>query len=247
MANKREFRLEIEAYTPETMPMKRLAEYLSDVAVLLGEEGSVHLIAIEHGSTCPVFLVDWESEAKINDRVAKVRAGQAPAEVLEAERRMNRRLTEDNSSGNLISPSKSKILYFPGAAKPKPVEWPSINQAKVLYGVPITVGGKNDPVPVHLEDGREEFHLLADRSKAKQIAQYLFTTVLRVTGHGRWRRTEGGIWELERFLVDSFEPLKDQSVDDVLTRLRKVQANWKQLEDPIGALEKIRHGERRLG
>lgn len=245
MGNKREYRLEIKAYTPETMPMKRLAEYLSDMAALLGEESSVHLIAIENGSTCPVFLVDWESEPKINDRIAKVRAHEAPAEVLEAERRLNRRLLEDNSSGNLIGPGKDTILRFPGSAKEAPLEWPSINQSKVLYGVPIAIGGKNDPVPVRLEDGRDEIYLLAGRLVAKRIAEYLFTTVLRVMGRGRWRRTGGGTWELERFVVDDFEPLRGQGIDEVLARLRGVQAGWKQLEDPLGALEEIRYGERR--
>ena len=38
MAERREYRLKIEAYAPETMPMKRLAEYLADMAVLLGDE-----------------------------------------------------------------------------------------------------------------------------------------------------------------------------------------------------------------
>lgn len=247
MAREREYRLEIKAYTPETMPMKRLAEYLSDVAALLGEESGVHLIAVESGSTCPVFLVDWESELKVNDRIAKIRAKEAPAEALEAEQRLNRRFLEDNSSGNLISPSKDRILYFPGAAKVKPIEWPSINQSKTLYGVPIAIGGKNDPVPVHLEDGRDELHLLANRFTAKRIAEYLFTTVLRVMGRGRWRRTEAGTWELERFIVDDFEPLKDQNIDEALARLKNVQARWKQLEDPIGALEEIRYGGRRHG
>ena len=62
MADKREYRLKISAYTRETMPMKRLAEYLSDMAILLGDEKGVHLIAVESGSTCPVILVDWEAE-----------------------------------------------------------------------------------------------------------------------------------------------------------------------------------------
>ena len=38
MTDKREYRLMISAFTPETMPMKRLAEYLFDLAALFGEE-----------------------------------------------------------------------------------------------------------------------------------------------------------------------------------------------------------------
>ena len=46
MTDNREYRLNISAVTPETMPMKRLAECLSDLAALFGEESHVHLVAI---------------------------------------------------------------------------------------------------------------------------------------------------------------------------------------------------------
>ena len=77
MSEKREYRLKINAYSPETMPMRRLAEYLADMAMLLGEESHVHLVAIESSSTCPVVLVDWEAEPKVIERVNRVRNGES--------------------------------------------------------------------------------------------------------------------------------------------------------------------------
>jgi hypothetical protein len=35
MSDTEEYRLKIEAYTPETMPMQRLAEYLAELALML--------------------------------------------------------------------------------------------------------------------------------------------------------------------------------------------------------------------
>lgn len=241
MADKREYRLKISAYTRETMPMKRLAEYLSDMAILLGDEKGVHLIAVESGSTCPVILVDWEAEPKIRDRIVKVRNKEGPVDAMDAADRLDKRLVADNGYGDLIAPDQNKILEFPGVKKAKPIEWPSINQAATFYGVPIAIGGKNDPVPVQLEDGAQEIFLLAERAKAKEIANYLFTTVLKVDGRGRWRRLPEGTWSLERFIIDDFTPLEGGNVQEVLARLRGVDAAWKKLADPLGHLEEIRH------
>ena len=37
-----EYRFKIDAYTPQTMPLVRLAEYMAELAQLLGEPTAVH-------------------------------------------------------------------------------------------------------------------------------------------------------------------------------------------------------------
>lgn len=39
------YRFKIDAYSPDTMPMARLAQYMGELAVLLGEREAVHSIA----------------------------------------------------------------------------------------------------------------------------------------------------------------------------------------------------------
>jgi len=243
MAEKREYRLKIDAYSPETMPMKRLAEYLSDMAVLLGDESSVHLVAIESGSTCPVVLVDWEAEPKVLDRLSKVRNKEGPEDAMRAAKNIDARLASDNTSAAIITPAREKILEFPGVNRPRPIEWPSINQAGQLIGVPIAVGGKQEQVPVHLEDGNDEYFLLASRDKAKEIAKFLFTTTIRVSGRGRWRKAPGGPWALERFIVEDFEPLGIADFTDAVKQLQGIDAEWKHREDPLSEIDEIRHVE----
>ena len=240
--DRHEYRLKIDAYSPETMPMKRLAEYLSDMAVLLGEEGSVHLIGIESGSICPVVLVDWAAEPNVQDRLARVRANAGPEDALRAAQSIDARLAKDNATADLIGPTQAKLFQFPGASRPKPIEWPSINQSGTLIGVPIAVGGKNEQVPVHLQDGDAEYFLLADRDKAKRSADYLFTTTLRVSGRGRWRKQPSGPWLLERFVVDDFELVKTSKFGEALDQLRGIDAAWKHLDDPLAVLEGLRTG-----
>jgi hypothetical protein len=48
----------IDACTPETLPMARLAQYLADLAVLIGHKTSVHLIGIKEGSVRPQIRID---------------------------------------------------------------------------------------------------------------------------------------------------------------------------------------------
>jgi len=46
-----EYRFKIDAYTPDTMPMSRLAEYMRELSEMLGEPSAVHFERLEPGST----------------------------------------------------------------------------------------------------------------------------------------------------------------------------------------------------
>ena len=88
---------------------------------------------------------------------------------MDAADRLDKRLVADNGYGDLIAPDQNKILEFPGVKKAKPIEWPSINQAATFYGVPIAIGGKNDPVPVELEDGAQRYFSSPKEQRLKKL------------------------------------------------------------------------------
>ncbi len=75
----REYRFEIDAFTPDTIPMSRLSQYLADVVRMMGQEASVHLMRIENGSTVPIISVDWEAEPKVQDRLRAVKFNEGSA------------------------------------------------------------------------------------------------------------------------------------------------------------------------
>src|SRR5713226_178056 len=93
----REYRFRIDAYTPETMPLGRLSEYLHDLSVMFGEDKSVHLIKIEGGSTVPVLLVEREAEPKVREQLQAVRQKEAPPDVMAAAANIDKRLRRDNA------------------------------------------------------------------------------------------------------------------------------------------------------
>ncbi len=238
----REYRFEIDAFTPATIPMSRLAEYVSDLAKMFGNNSYVHLARIEQGSTVPVVRVDWEAEPKVRERLRAIRNHEAADEAQQAAKDLDRRLLQDNARAALIDPTGSKVFRFQGRENATKMEFGPINQAGVFQGIPIKVGGENDPVPVHLEDGKDKTIVLAKRSLAKEIAQHLFTSVVRVEGTGRWLRHTDGEWEMLSFQAASFKVIEDASIRENIEGLRQVPAQWKNLEDPLVELEQIRRG-----
>jgi len=244
MANKkrREYRFKIDAFTPETMPMARLAEYLTDLAKLLGTQDSVHLIKVEPGSTVPVMLVEYEDEPKVRERLHAVHNNEGPEEAMRAAVEINRRLVRDNARGDLIDPIGKSIIKFPGRDRAINVSYGPFSQPGSLDGVLIGVGGKRDPVPVHLQPRNEaDIHICyASRTLAKQLAQHIFGPMLRVSGTGRWFRDPDGKWIMERFMVVGFDVLRETKLRDVVGKLRQIPSEIATEKDPIGLLHDIR-------
>jgi hypothetical protein len=240
----REYRFEIDAYTPETIPLARLSQYLSDLARMMGESANVHLARIEKGSTVPVIRVDWEAEPKVRDRIRAVKFNEGPPEAQKAYKEINRKLVQDNANGVLLDPGKSKVIRFPGRDAANQPEFGPIRQNAVFQGIPIRIGGELDPVPVHLEDGETKHIVMAPRRIAKQLGPHLFTSVVRIEGKGRFLRDRTGEWTVQDFYAQSFDVLSEGNIRTDISRLRAIPASWKETEDPIGELMAMRTGER---
>lgn len=239
-----EYRFEIDAFTPETIPLARLSQYLGDIARMMGESANVHLVRVDKGSTVPVIKVDWEAEPKVRERLRAVRFNEGPLEARRAYKEINRKLVEDNANGVLIDPGNAKVIEFPGRDEANQPEFGPIRQDAAFQGIPIRVGGEHDPVPVHLEDGEDKHIVLAPRRIAKQIAPYLFTSVVRIEGKARWLRNRAGEWEMREFYAQSFEVLSEGDIRRDVARLRAIPAEWKDRDDPLADLMSLRCGER---
>lgn len=243
MARGYEFRFRIDVYTPDTLPMARLAEYMADVATLLGEKNSVHFVRLEPGSATLVQRVDDPAIPKVRQRVIQVWSGEAPPEAMAAYRSVNRRLKQDNAVGEMTEETGAKIISFPGREQNEPATFGAFNQPSALDGVVIRLGGIGDLVPVHLEAASVRYHCRANRDLAKALGHYLFGPEIRTHGQGRWLRDENGEWVLERFTISSFEVLRDEPLSAVVARLRDVPGGeWPDLDDPWGELDRIRNG-----
>lgn len=239
-----EYRFKIDAFTPESIPLARLSQYLGDLARMMGESANVHLLRVDSGSTIPVISVDYESAPKVQDRLRLVKFGEGPAEPRNAYKVINKRLVEDNANGVLIDPGAVRILQFPGRDGANQAEFGPITQNDVFQGIPIMIGGEQDVVPIHLEDGEIKHILKAPRRIAKQIAPYLFTSVVRIEGKGRWLRNRMGEWEMQSFYAQDFQVLPDADLRGSLLKLQAIPSDWKSLDDPLRELAAMRTGVR---
>jgi hypothetical protein len=106
-----------------------------------------------------------------------------------------------------------------------------IRQASSFDGSLIRVGGVGDNVPLLMQDlGGEVYSgFSAPKAIAKAMASLLFEP-LRVTGLGSWERNSEGAWKLGKMLVQSFEPLGNETLADVFQKLRAAPVTW-----PAGA------------
>lgn len=236
-----EYRFVIEAYSPETLPMSRLAEYMADLARLFGTAERVHFVRLEAGSTVLVQTVEAEAATEVRNRIDALAEGRAPEDATKAFRALNRCLAADDAAGSLQEGGGGEVIRFPGRDQPPPLTFGAFNQPGVLDGVLIRVGGRDDTVPVHLLDG-ETVHLCnANRDMARRLAPHLYGTPLRVHGDGRWERDADGVWTMKRFNVTDFEELDDAPLGHVVGRLREVEGSgWKEVDDPSAELRQLR-------
>ena len=237
-----------ESFTPETLPMWRLAAYMSDLADLLGEKPSVHFVQIESGSAVLVQDVDRAAYPKVRTRVHAVKRGDAAPDAQRAYDSLDRRLAADNASGALMEgqtalQTPGRVLEFPGRRKVVELEYGPITQAGSLQGSVIVVGGESDPVPVHLQDGDTVHICRARRQVAKGLAGYIFGCAVRVSGNGRWLRDSTGVWVMRNFQITSFAVLEDSALSTVVAKLRQIPGKWKEKPDSTRVLHALRTGD----
>jgi len=239
----KEFKFKIDAYTPTTMPLSRLTEYLKDLIEVFGEDKNTHLIRVDEGSCVPIFLVDPEAVPKVEHRFQGIEQNEAPPNVMNAVARINRKLRMDGTKAALVGPENNNVIIFPGAESEE-LEYGPFSQADTLDGIPIVVGGTKDTVPVHIQGRDGETYLCtAPREKARTIAKYLFNTIIRVEGMAKWFRTAEGEWQLQEFRISDFKPLGDASefsLKKSIEQFRQIPAKWKEIKDPIGDFMQLR-------
>lgn len=238
------FTFRITAFSPETIPMSRLAEYMAQYAALMGNEAHVHFDGLKAGSTVLRSRVESEAVPKVEERLRAVATHpEGPGDVTKPFEAINRMLRADNADGTIKrAGTRATIIKFPGARQVLPERIGPIREAGQLEGLVVRVGGKDRTIHAQLvaADGEEYALVTTEREVAKDLGRRLYTTI-RVLGMGTWYRTEAGEWTLDHFSVREVESVPDLSLSDALEGLRAVQGSgWSILADPLAEWQKIR-------
>ena len=242
----------IDAYSPETIPMAKLAEYMADFAALLGKDNAVHFAGLEPGSTKLAALVGFEDVPKVTSRLNDIRRGSPPKDAVKLFGQIDAKLANDNAIGRILleegeGAAAAELLAFPGRERPKTQSWGPFNEEGTLDGLLISVGGKDETVPLRLQNGDTTYsNCDSTRTIARELGKHLFEPV-RVFGTGRWTREPDGAWTLLRFKVHRFEVLGKDSLRDTVTALRAVRGSeWKTMAYPSAELADLRSDQDEL-
>jgi len=236
----------IDAYTPESLPMARLAEYLGQLALMYGSRESVHFEKVLKGSA---VLKTWVAEAeapRVLHRVQTAQTDAAPEEVRRAYQRIDSMLRENNAVGDIKrgGPNGRKILIFPGRkiAVPKAIV---VTENAEVDGVVVRVGGTDETIPVHLQapDGTVLPCHVRRRELAREMAALIFADPIRVRGPGQWERSPDGKWKLLSMTIEGWDALDTMPLTELFNKLRSLPGNgWRAVDDVDGDLKKIRSG-----
>jgi hypothetical protein len=222
-----EYVFTIDAFTPDTLPMGRLAEYLTALAKLIGCRDQTHFVAVEKGSANLVHRVESVDAPKVETRIAKVRSGDGATDAVHAWRALDDLLANDNAIGDLIERKTGKVvLSFQGRNRPKLLVFPAFREAATIQGQIVSIGGRDATAHAILQDGDlNHTNINMSREIARSLAPLLYGPHVRLYGNGRFERGQDGKWRMLDFRVDSFQKLVDQPLDDTLRELRPLQGN----------------------
>jgi hypothetical protein len=242
----------IDAYSPDTIPMAKLAEYMADFAALLGKEHAVHFDHLENGSTKIVSRVEFEDVPKVTTRLTEIRNGTASKELARLVAQIDDRLANDNAIGRVLfrqaaDQATAELLAFPGRDRPKAQSYGPFNQEGHLDGVLIGVGGKDETISIRLQNGEINYsHCDTTRTIARELGKHMFEPV-RIYGTGRWMREVSGQWTLLRFRIHRFDVLGTESLRETVAALRAVPGSgWKNIDDPLEELDDLRRDKDEL-
>jgi hypothetical protein len=250
MSDAVELSFKIGAYTPRTIPMGRLAEYMAELSKMIGQATAVHFVRLDEGSTQIIHVVESEAFPKVEARVESVRRGEAPIESLDAYRAINRMLRDDNASGDYRRLDRdADILDFPGVKAPKPVQLEPVAQPGTLDGVVQGVGGRGHypkEVPVYVMTGSQVHSCVASKDVAIELAHHTFGAELRFTGQATWVRDDDGAWRLTRFVILTSAQLDQTPLSQVVDELRAIPSDWSTIKDPWGEIIRLRDDDGEL-
>ena len=224
--------------------MARLAQYLTELSALLGEEERVHFKELKRGSAQVVAAVESVAAPKVMQRVKRAESADLGENLRERFDKLNLLLAEDNAVGT-IKRGGAVILKFPGREQPLPEKIGPFSQQTQLQGQLVRLGGidKTSHATIEDADGRV-WRVTLSREQAKQLGALIYGPPLRISGIGRWTRNPNGVWDLVDMKLLTWEQLSEATLREGVAALREIPGgDWEKESDPADILHKVRQGE----
>lgn len=222
----------LEGRSPDQIPMARLAEYMQQLATMLGEIENVHFARVEKGCTRLVAnLKHGLPVQRVQARVYAVRERRAPADAMRAFRRINEMVGEDRGHARVIF-GAGVILRFPGNVNADEKPFSLVDSATItgrLYALIEETSGLLK-ARIRPRGGSNYVSCTAEGRIGRQLRNY-FLEAVRVQGRGTWARSENGEWSCQSLHILDVHPVKDVSLREAINALRAIDADWP--DDPL--------------
>lgn len=243
MPQGRKYVFQIDKYTPETLPMVRLVEYMTQLVRLFGNENDVHFDEVSEGSAKLAINVDEDAIEPVNRRVSGARLHEAPADVADSIRKIDELVARDQTIANLYLAANDgaylEVAHFGGRVENAPKTYGPFSQPTTIDAFLRWAGGKVPHAKLIPLEGRK---ITADctHEMAKDLGHHLYEW-LRFQGEGKWFRDARGRWELRLFSITSFVQVQNESLVDAVERFRAIRgAEWDKMKDPLAFIREMR-------
>lgn len=234
-----EVSLVIDVFTPLTLPMNRLAEYLKPFALLLGNEAHVHFQGVKEGSANCLALIEPHAAPKVKERLDHVVSKTAPRVAMKAHQDIDNLLLEDNALGYVALDGRN-VIEFPGRMRAAQETIGPVRRSTSIEGQIYMIGGKDDTINVYLNEGHRETKCVVSVDLARRLGPHLRGPRIRFFGHGIWYRVDGS-WEMKTFAAEDFLALDEKPLPETL---KNIQANYSDVEPTefMAAMQELREG-----
>ncbi|MDR1936384.1 MAG: hypothetical protein LBS49_12535 [Candidatus Accumulibacter sp.] len=222
----------IRGQNPETLPIKRLGEYLVALSTLLGQETPLRFERIVKGSAKLKFRAS-ETDATIVEYQARFAAQDEGARKHYL--KLDDMLREDKASAEFRQEKKGALplLELPGIAANATL-FPIVRDTCEFHGRIIRVGGRDDTIPVGLQTpSGDVIACTASLEMAKKLKAWLLEPIdVLLSGLGKWTRDADGKWSIVEFRVDAAEPMNTEGFEEALRAVQKSGSGWDVEADP---------------
>ena len=238
MAERDEFLFEIDI-PARSLPMARLAEYVADLAGMLGQEEHVHLVEIRESSTVLVPVADDVAFQRIQKQVLAIRNGSASQKAMKLYQAIDDRLADDGASA-VLRGAYGAVVQFPGNSnKPISEDLGPVIEAESIDGEIIQIGGRDETISVYIRDRHDTPVICTTtRDKGRSLARLIFQQV-RINGQATWIRANNR-WQRTHFSIDSWSELTERSLESTVQQLRDVPTPNIDKIDPFAILAGLR-------
>ena len=222
----------IPAYTPETMPLDRLLQYLQQIGDVVGVAHDMHLVRIEPSSTKPVFKMPVPVAIQARAMASSVQRGDGTLRQRAAYNRIRQMVRRDGGKPATLNDRRGVIIDFPPTPEVGPIS--GVRQPTTFDGELLRVGGAGEYTPILMRDLAGEVYsgFSASRVLAKEMAPRLFEPI-RVNGIGSWDRGKDGDWTLAKMLIQTYEPLPNEDLGELLREFRSAPVAWPENADEL--------------